>query len=164
MTPSEHMEMDPVVRRFVEDAGSLSQSFGAGRVIGQTYALLYFSAAPLSLAVMQKMLGISKGSVSTAVRQLEQLRAVRKVWIKGDRKDYYAAEDWLGSVLKNALVDTVGKKLTSYAGLLEEIEHDLDSDNGEDNRFIRKKIEKLRAFQKKAETLWSNPVIEKILR
>ena len=137
---------------------------GAGRVIGQAYALLYFSAEPLNLVDMQKILGISKGSASTAVRQLEQWRAVRKIWVKGDRKDYYVAEDWLGGVLKNALMDTVGGKLASYAGLLEEIEHGLDGSDGESTVFIRKRIEKLRAFQKKAAMLWGNPLVEKLLR
>ncbi len=129
----ENSELDPVVRRFVENAGNFSRSLGAGRVIGQAYALFFFSADPLNLLNLQKILGISKGSASTAVRQLEQWRAVRKVWIKGDRKDYYVAEDWLGGVLRSALADTIGKKLGVYSSLLDQVERELGDKDG----FIR---------------------------
>ncbi|OVE73693.1 hypothetical protein BVX94_03155, partial [bacterium B17] len=42
--------------------------------------------------------------------------------IKGDRKDYYVASAGSGKILKNALQDTVGKKMKSYANLLQEVE------------------------------------------
>ena len=103
--------MSSVVQRFIEDAGRLTQSLGFGRVIGQIYAYLYFSRTPRCLADLQNALGISKGSASMGVRQLEQWSAVSKVWVKGDRKDYYAANDWFGQILKSALVDTIGKKM-----------------------------------------------------
>lgn len=156
----------PVVRRFVEDAGSLSQSLGVGRVIGQLYAYLYFSSDPRNLGQMQAALGISKGSASTAVRQLEQWGAVKKVWIKGDRKDYYTANDWLGGIFKNAVVDTVGKKLTTFSSLLDDINQELDSAAGGDGegQFIRDRIEKLRAFQEKAQGLWQNPLIKLFMK
>ncbi|OVE74449.1 hypothetical protein BVX94_00240 [bacterium B17] len=114
--------MNSIIHKFIEDAGNMTQSFGLGRAVGQIYAYLYFSENPRNLADMQGALGISKGSASTNVRQLEQWGAVKKVWIKGDRKDYYEASDWFGKILKNALQDTVGKKMKSYANLLQEVE------------------------------------------
>ena len=40
----------PAVRRkFIEAGGSTTQSFGLGRILGQIYALLYLSPAPLCL-------------------------------------------------------------------------------------------------------------------
>jgi len=170
--------INPLVLRFVEDAGNMTQSFGVGRVIGQLYAYLYFSREPKNLADMQEALAISKGSASTGVRQLEQWGAVRKVWVKGDRKDYYEASDWFGRVLKNAVLDMVGKKMSSYTSLMEEVESDLArlpapnrtggpagiaGGDGE-GRFIRERIARLRAFQKKAQWVWNKPMIRKLLR
>ena len=154
-------DLNPVVRRFVEDAGNLTQSFGLGRVVGQIYAYLYFSPAPRSLADMRDALGISKGSASTGVRQLEQWSAVRKVWVKGDRKDYYEANDWLGRILKNALVDVVGTKMLSLAPILAGMSGEL-SGNGE-GEFIRARIEHLRKFYRRAEKFWRNPLLQKLL-
>ena len=98
-------DLHPVSRRFIEDFGRMTQSIGAGRVLGQLYAYLYFSPEPRGLRDMQDALGISKGSASMTVRQLQQWGAVRKVWVKGDRKDYYTAEEWVGGIIRKALVD-----------------------------------------------------------
>ena len=155
-----------LINSFIEDAGNMTQSLGAGRVIGQLYAYLYFSDKPRNLVDMQDALAISKGSASTAVRQLEQWGAVRKVWVKGDRKDYYTASDWFGHIIKSAILDTVAKKLSSYSSLLEEVEADLDRIHADDpeGQFIRDRIAALRSFHKKAAKVWSKPIVRKLLR
>jgi DNA-binding transcriptional regulator GbsR (MarR family) len=159
-------DTNPLVHRFIEDVGNMTQSFGVGRVIGQIYAYLYFSREPKNLADMQEALAISKGSASTGVRQLEQWGAVRKVWVKGDRKDYYAANDWFGKILKKAVIETVGKKMTSYSNLLEEVESELArlSNGDEEGEFIRNRIKRLRSFQQKAQWVWNKPVIRRLLK
>jgi len=158
--------MNDVVKRFIQDAGNATQSLGLGRVLGQMYAYLYFSQEPRNLGHMQDALGISKGSASTVVRQLEQWGAVKKVWIKGDRKDYYEAIDWFGNILKNAVLDTVGKKMQVYGGMLEEMETEasaLSNHNGESD-FIKDRIKQLRKFQKKAQGAWNSPVVKLLLK
>ena len=160
------MTLNPIVRRLVEDAGGLTQSLGAGRVIGQIYALLYFSKDPMNLTQMQGALGISKGSASTGVRQLEQWGAVRKVWVKGDRKDYYCANNWLSGAVRAALSDLIGRKLGSYSSLLSSIEEQLntsDADISGEEKHIRERIGKLKKFQKNAEHIWNNRTIRKLL-
>ena len=160
----------PVVRKFIEDAGNLTQSFGIGRVIGQIYAYLYFSPQPRSLGDMQDTLGISKGSASMNVRQLEQWGAVQRVWVKGDRKDYYAANDYFGSILRNMLRDAAGKRIDAFAGLLDEAEAELNGHrtgklSGDvDVKFARERVQRLRAFQKKAQGLWNNPLVRMMLK
>jgi len=159
------MKLNPIVRRLVEDAGGLTQSLGSGRVIGQIYALLYFSREPANLSQMQEALGISKGSASTGVRQLEQWGAVRKVWVKGDRKDYYSANDWLGGVVRSALSDMIGRKLGAFSSLLNSIESQLSAEPGGDGdeKYVRERIGKLKKFQKNAERMWNNRLIRKLL-
>src|SRR5512137_1651739 len=143
MTTHDGDQLNPAARRFVEDAGNTTQSFGIGRVLGQIYAYLYFSPEPRNLAHMQQSLGISKGSASTGVRQLEQWGAVRKVWVRGDRKDYYEANDWFGRILKNAVVDLVGKRLDSYASLLEHAKSEMQALGGGNGEaaFISERLE-----------------------
>jgi len=65
-------------------------------------------------------LGISKGSASIGVRQLEQWAAVEKIWVKGDRKDYYQANDAFGRIVRNAMFDLAGERMENSAGLLSE--------------------------------------------
>jgi len=159
-------ELNAIAHRFIEEAGNATQAFGLGRVVGQIYAYAYFSPTPRNLADMQEDLGISKGSASTGVRQLEQWNAVRKVWVKGDRKDYYEANDWFGKILKNVILDTMGKRLYSYTTLLDELEQEmavLDADDADD-AFIKDRIEHLRKFHERADALWNNPLLQRLLK
>ena len=165
MTPDPHTGLNPVVSQFIEQAGHASQSFGVGRVLGQIYAYLYFSSQPRTLDDMRTALGISKGSASMGVRQLEQWGAVHKVWVKGDRKDYYEANDWFGRIIKSVIVDTVGTKMVAYNAFLEDIESELADVEGDgEGEFLKERVEHLRSFQQRAQKLWSNPVMQRLLR
>ena len=155
--------ISPVVRRFIEDAGHFTQSLGLGRAIGQLYGYLYFSPEPRSLSDMQKALGISKGSASMTVRQLEQWSAVRKVWVKGDRKDYYEANDWLGQILRNVLVDTIGKRLTQSNGLLSADQGAGIGKPGPESDFVSERLEHLQKFHARAKKVWENPLVRKLM-
>jgi DNA-binding transcriptional regulator GbsR (MarR family) len=156
--------MNTIIDQFISDAGNMAQSFGLGRVVGQIYAYLYFSQEPRGLKDMQEALHISKGSASMCVRQLEQWGAVSKVWVKGDRKDYYEANDWFGKVLKNVLNDTVAKRFAHRDEFYEEIEESIAALNGdEDAAFLKDRIAHIKKFESKANKLWANPMVKALL-
>jgi len=163
MTPSRLDEIVPVVRRFIEGAGHASQSLGVGRVAGQVYAYLYFSQGPRSLADLQAALGISKGSASMSVRQLEQWGAARKIWVPGDRKDYYEANDWFGRIIKSVLLDMVAGRMASFAEFLDAAEAELPS-NGTETAHYRERIAHMRSFQRKAQKVWNTPLLRQLLK
>ena len=159
------MTNNHIITRFIEDAGNTAQSFGLGRVTGQIYAFLYFSKESRSLTDMQEYLGISKGSASTCVRQLEAWGAVKKIWIKGDRRDYYQANDWFGKVLKNVLNDAIAKRFANRSDFYQEIENEIQQmKNGEDSEYFIERIAHLKEFEKKAQKAWNNPMVKALLR
>lgn len=158
MSPSEH----PVVRRFIEDAGHLTQALGFGRVTGQIYALLYFSAEPRTLDDLKRDLAISKGSASMCVRQLQGWGAVQRVWVKGDRKDYYQANDYFGQIIRRGLQEIIGRRMEALNQFLDEADQTLAGAEGE--AFIRQRVDRLRAFQKKAVKFWANPLVKMMLK
>ncbi len=143
----------------------MAQSFGLGRVVGQIYAYLYFSPDSKGLHDMQQDLHISKGSASMCVRQLETWGAVSKVWVKGDRKDYYEANDWFGKVLKNVLNDSIAKRFAHREEFYNEIESELKDMNGsKDTAFIKERLAHIKQFETKARKVWQNPMVKKLLR
>jgi len=153
-----------VVSRLIEDFGHFTRSLGLGRAIGQIYAFLYFSPEPRGLANMQEHLGVSRGSASMTVRQLEQWGAVRKVWVKGDRKDYYEANDWLGQIVRNVLTDTIGKRLAGMNGIAAGVGSDLTGVAEQDRDFVQTRIENLERFQRRVRNLWESPIVQRLLR
>jgi len=174
----------PIVRRFVEEAGNTTQALGVGRVVGQLFAYLYFSEPPRTLDDMKEALGISKGSASMGVRQLEQWGAVQRVWVKGDRKDYYTANDYFGQIVRNIAIDLMGKRLAalsasldaaerellscSVVGLLSQEPSDANSATKQPNNvttdFLRTRVRRLREFQEKINKTWNNPILKMLLK
>ncbi|UCE19230.1 MAG: MarR family transcriptional regulator [Gemmatimonadota bacterium] len=73
----------------VEDFGKAYNNWGLSKLKGRIVGLLLFNQMPLSLDDIANELHVTKGSVSTVARQLEEGGLIRKVWVKGDRKDYY---------------------------------------------------------------------------
>ena len=155
-----------IVRKLIETAGHATQSLGVGRVTGQIYACLYLAPEPQSLDQITQTLGISKGSASMCVRQLEQWGALEKVWVHGDRKDYYQAKETFGRILKNTIADLAGKRIEMASNLLEEAEKELEARSlpagkaGANDKFIRDRLRKLRNFQEKISGLWQGIVLK----
>ena len=165
-----NQELQSLRQRFIESAGHFTQSLGAGRVLGQIFAHIYFSKDPQSLDDLTRLLEISKGSASMAVRQLEQWGALRRMWVKGDRKDYYAATDEFGRIIRKALLDMIGRKMETSDGLLEDAQALLQerTRNGkksdEDWVFITQRVKKLQAFRDRTQGLWDSSILKMLLK
>lgn len=100
---SDHPILQAANLSVIEGLGQLASYFGFGKVMGQLYAALLLKPAPQSLDDLMAQLGISKASVSTNLRMLEQMGIVREVWVKDDRRKYYRAEGDFWRILTNVL-------------------------------------------------------------
>ena len=72
--------------------GRLIEFWGFKRNMGRIWAVLYLSPEPLSAEDLRQALKLSSGSVSMTLNELARWGVVRKVWVQGERKDFYAAE------------------------------------------------------------------------
>ena len=97
--------------RFIEGIGRLAATVGVSRVIGQLYAMLFLSEKPLCLDDMVERLKISKGNASLNIRKLESLGVAKRVWVKGDRKDFYQAELDFEKIIKGELIDIARSRM-----------------------------------------------------
>ncbi len=118
-------KLKAIEEEFIATIGQLSESLSINRIVGQLYALLFLSPGPLSLDDMVDKLMISKGNASVNIRELERWNAVKKVWIKGERKNFYQANlDVLKIVIncfKNGLLQRMQKtteKIVKTQGML----------------------------------------------
>lgn len=88
--------MDDKLRRAEETLigalGRQSAFWGLGKTAGEMYAVLYLSREPISLEDVARSLRVTKGNISIAIRQLEQLGMVRRSWRVGDRRVFFEAE------------------------------------------------------------------------
>ncbi|ADC69411.1 transcriptional regulator, ArsR family [Methanocaldococcus sp. FS406-22] len=84
---------EDVKRIIIELFSELAKIHGLNKSVGAVYAILYLSDEPLTISDIMEELKISKGNVSMSLKKLEELGFVKKVWIKGERKNYYTAVD-----------------------------------------------------------------------
>lgn len=87
-------DLNHALDTFIQGAGQISSALlgMVNKVGGQIYALLFLSDEPLSLDDIAERLRISKSNISINVRMLEDSHLVRKIWVKGSRRDFYSAE------------------------------------------------------------------------
>ncbi len=134
---------------FIEGWGMMAGAWGISKVMAEIYALLYLCNRPLSLEEMSEKLKTSRSNISLNVRSLQDLGVVRKVIIRGDRKDYYQAEEDIVKVAKRLATEKKKRELGPAIEIVEKAIHAADSQPGggssEDDSFVFY-AERLKAF------------------
>ncbi len=80
------------VERFVLHWGDLGSRWGVNRSVSQIHALLYVSDRPLTAEEIADRLGLARSNVSNSIKELIGWNLIRRVPIKGDRRDHFEAE------------------------------------------------------------------------
>lgn len=105
---------------FIEGWGRMGGYWGISKVMAEIYAQLYLSDRPLTLEEMSQKLKTSRSNISLNVRGLIELGVVNKVVIRGERKDYYNAEDNIGKVAKLLAMAKKKRELDPAMEIVEE--------------------------------------------
>jgi DNA-binding transcriptional regulator GbsR (MarR family) len=120
MDPREYQIAQEVIAAFSEQ----NSTFGLNTLMGRIIGLLFISEDPQSLDDMSEKLDMSKGPISQVCRRLKDNNLIEKVWVPGDRKDYYqAAGDLFGRMFANQkskmernmrMAERLGKEAEEY--------------------------------------------------
>jgi DNA-binding transcriptional regulator GbsR (MarR family) len=84
--------LSAAVTRFVLHWGDLGSQWGVNRSVAQIHALLYLSEQPLTAETIADQLGLARSNVSNSIKELLGWNLIRRVPIKGDRRDHFEAE------------------------------------------------------------------------
>ena len=105
-----------VRERFIEQMGIIAQGDGLPRIAGRMMGLMIFDGRPYAFGELAETLQVSRGSVSTNARILEQTGIIERTAVPGDRQGYFQlTERPFESVLSGALArsrkarDTIAK-------------------------------------------------------
>ncbi len=82
-------ELSIEIQSFVERTGSLMERFGAARTFGRLLGFLLVAERPYSLDELSALLLVSKASISTNTRLLEQSGMAQRVSMPGDRRTFF---------------------------------------------------------------------------
>lgn len=106
--------------------GRLIEFWGFKRNMGRVWAVLYLSPTPLSAEDLRHALHLSSGAVSMTLSELSRWGVVRRVWVQGERKDFYAAEVQLWRMISRVYNERERSEVVSAIEAFEEALRSLD--------------------------------------
>lgn len=96
------MSNEELRKEIIASFADAYQNLGYSSLMGKIVALLLLSKEALSLDQISEQLEMSKGPISQITRRLKEHQLIERVWVPGDRKDYYrATNDIFGNAFKN---------------------------------------------------------------
>ena len=102
-----HPAVQPTLReardRFIALWGQMAANWGIPRTMAEIHALLYIAGQPMNTDDVMESLGVSRGSASMTLRDLEAWGIVSRVHIRGDRKEYFKAEQDVWKLFRTIL-------------------------------------------------------------
>lgn len=111
MKTDHNKKLEEVRNFFIEALGRIFALYGLPDALGHIYGLLFLADRPLGLDDIAQDLGVSKSTVSNNIRLLEGVAYVRKVWVKGSRRNYYEVERNMSKVAMETIQKNYEKEL-----------------------------------------------------
>ncbi len=140
---------------------SAVRALGLPKSVGEIYGLLFASPQPLTLDHIVERLHISKGSASQGLRFLNSLGAARKVYVAGERRDFFQAEDQLKRLVAGFIRGELRPHLESGQERLGRLDLLIQNETGPSQEFYAGRVERLRNWHSKALRLL--PLLERFL-
>lgn len=135
----------------VSDAiGRLMEFWGFKRNMGRVWTLLYLWGEPLTAQDLRERLQLSAGAVSMTLTELGRWGVVRRIWIQGDRRDFFAAETNLWKMISRVLAERERAEIDAAIEAMESAVHFLESRRREgdasEKRRANAQLERVRAL------------------
>ena len=124
--------VEDIKNELIDHIGEKSERFGFPRIAGLMEGLLLLTNGRLSLDDIAERLEVSKPSVSTNVRLLERWKVVRRVFNRGDRKNYYEITGDLGEIETEIMSTILKDEIEKMKRLLERSTSELKDITGGD--------------------------------
>lgn len=135
----------------VSDAvGRLMEFWGFKRNMGRVWAVMYLSPNPLTAADLKDLLQISSGAVSMTLAELMRWGVVKKVWVQGERKDFFVAEVALWRMISRVLGERelreIAVAIEGFERAIEDLEQKQKKTDDEQRSRIDLQLRRIRAL------------------
>lgn len=112
--------------RFIQAWTRYGSRWGINKTMGQLHAYLLTEMEPLCTEQIMDSLSISRGNVNMNVRHLIDWGLVKKVYLKGDRKEYFVAIKDVKEIAKRIIIQRRKKELEPLLELMQDMNEDAD--------------------------------------
>ncbi len=135
----------PDAKAFILHWGEMGTQWGVNRSVSQVHALLYLSDVPLTADAIVDALSLARSNVSTALKELQGYRIVRRVHVEGDRRDHFVAEADLWDMLLRIVEERKRREIDPTIALLGELAERLKTDTTAPPH-VRERIARMHEF------------------
>jgi DNA-binding transcriptional regulator GbsR (MarR family) len=118
------------VERFVLHWGEMGGQWGVNRSVSQIHALLYLSERPLTADDIADTLGLARSNVSNSIKELLGWNLIRRVPIRGDRRDHFEAETDVWEMFLRIAAGRKEREIDPAVAVLKTCAGDADRDPG----------------------------------
>ncbi|MEO0482782.1 MAG: ArsR family transcriptional regulator [Planctomycetota bacterium] len=114
-------ELADARERFVGTWGQMAGAWGISRTMAEIHALLYVTGDALCTDDVMAALRISRGNASMSLRALLDWGIVSKTHRKGDRKEYFAAEQDIWAMFRAIVSQRLKREVDPMIASLHEL-------------------------------------------
>jgi HTH-type transcriptional regulator, glycine betaine synthesis regulator len=132
------------IHLFIRFAAMLGQP----RSIAEIYGLLFMSEKPLTMDALIDRLGMSKGSASQGLKYLQDLGAIRTVYVAADRRTHYEVVTELRKLAARFLNQQIQTHFENSETILSGIASKVETLPDEQRKHVVERLELLRRWER----------------
>lgn len=130
MTEITKIAISPAIERFILHWGDMGASWGVNRSVAQIHALLIVSDRPLPADEITDALEMARSNVSNSLKELVAWNLVKRVPIRGDRRDHFEAEGDVWTMVSRIVELRKARELDPAKEILKACLEDAKNDAG----------------------------------
>ena len=139
------MKITPTINKYIHHWGEMGIRWGTNRTVAQIQALLYLSPKPLTNVEISELLNISKSTVSTNLRELQNYGLVVMKHLDRDREDYFESIHDVWELFRVIIEKRKEKELSPTLKMLKECSIEIEIED-EAEQITRERIHNMLSF------------------
>lgn len=143
-------QLDPVEIEVIHLFVQFSRALGQPRSVAEIYGLLFISYRPLPMDELIERLHLSKGSASQGLKYLQDLGAVRTIYVGGDRRTHYEAVAELRNLAGQFIRQQIASHFQDSDSRLAHIAFQAEKLSGEERKHAIGRVKMLRSWERNA--------------
>src|SRR3984885_1173538 len=140
--------LEPVEIEVIDLFVQFSRALGQPRSYAEIYGLLFVSHEPLPMDALIERLNLSKGSASQGLKYLEDLGAVRTVYLAGERRTHYEAVAELRNLAGRFLSQQILTHFKDSASRLDRLAMQAQKLSTDQRKHVNARVKLLRSWQR----------------
>ncbi len=135
------MALTSTQQQFVSHFGEMGSRWGINRTVGQIYALLYVSNAPLCADDIAEALSISRSNVSMGLKELDSWRLTRIKHYPADRKDYFTVPDDIWEIVRTLAEERSKREIEPTLSMLRGVL--LEMPSADEDTYVQNRMQEM---------------------